>query len=288
MFARLPHPTLPILAILCGLTLAVHAQTPAVADVVKAASGYLTEYSQKVGTVVAEEEYTQREPAIPSGNRRLLSDVAILGFGNGQITMFRDVVAIDGREVRPKDDRLAKLFASAPTQASQEQANAFAEDGMRYYLSPNLRTLDIPTLALEFFRIENQPQSEFSLDGGLRKQDGAQIATVKFKVNKDATVLPTPDGATTSGKAWIDVATGTIRQTELVVTGKNFNFKTTTKYAHDKGLDLWLPSEVSQLVDVSLAASGLSNMGAGGQMGAKQSLEGRARYSKYRRTTQNP
>ncbi len=288
MFARLPPPTLLALVILGGSTLAVHAQKPAVGDVVKSAGDYLTQYSQKLGTVIAEEEYTQREPAIPSGNRRLQSDVAILGLDSGQIAVFRDVVAIDGREVRAKDDRLAKLFASAPTQASQEQASAFAEEGLRHYLSPNLRMLDIPTLALEFFRTENQSQSEFSLDGGLRNQDGAQVATVKFKVNKDATVLPTPEGATTSGKAWIDVATGIIRQTELVVTGKNFNFKTTTKYTHDKGLDLWLPSEVSQLVDVSLAASGLSNMGEGGQMGAKQSLEGRARYSKYRRPTQIP
>ena len=288
MFARLPHPMLVALVILCGSTLAVRAQKPAAADVVKAAGDYLTQYSQKLGTIVAEEEYTQREPAIPSGNRRLLSDVAFLGFENGQIAVFRDVVTIDGRDVRPKDDRLAKLFVSPPTSASQEQAGAFAEEGLRYYLSPNLRTLDIPTLALEFFRPDNQSRSEFSLDGGLRNQDGAQIATIKFKADKDADVLPTPEGATTSGKAWIDVATGTIRQTELVVTGKNFNFKTTTKYTHDKTLDLWLPSEVSQLTDVSLAAAGLSNMGAGGQMGAKQSLEGRARYSKYRRPAQIP
>ena len=286
MAARRPYPLFLALVVMIGSSIAMHAQKPAVPDVLKTAGEYLKQYAQKLGVVVGEEEYTQREPAVPSGNRRLLSDVAFIGLDNGQIAVYRDVAALDGREVRAKDDRLAKLFASPPTQAAQDQARAFTDEGVRHYMSPNLRTLDIPTLALEFLRAEHQSESQFTFDGGIRNQDGAQVATLKFKVDQAASILPTPEGSTTSGKVWVDVATGAVRQTELVVTAKTFNFKTTTKYAHDKGLDLWLPSEMTQLADVSIAASGLSNMGAGGQMGAKQSLEGRARYSKYRRTTQ--
>ena len=274
-------------ALLSGASLAAQAQKPQVPDVLKTAGDYLTQYAQKLGTVVAEEEYTQREPAIPSANRRLVSDVAFIGLDNGQIAVYRDVVSIDGRDIRPRDGRLARLFASPPTQASQDEASAHTVEGVRYYMSPNLRTLDIPTLALEFLRPEFQSESEFSFDGGIRNQDGAQIATLKFKTDTNADVLPTPEGSTTSGKVWIDVTTGAVRQTELVVSAKLFNFRTTTKYTHDKGLDLWVPSEMSQLADVSNAATGLSNMGAGGQMGSKQSLEGRARYSKYRRSSQN-
>ena len=284
MSARFPHPMFLALAVLTGSSLAVHAQKPTVPDVLKTAGEYLKQYAQKLGAVVAEEEYTQREPIIPSANRRLISEVVFIGLDSGQIAVFRDVASIDGREVRPKEDRLAKLFATAPTQASRDQASTLTDEGARHYMSPNLRTLDIPTLALEFLRAENQSESEFTFDGGIRNQDGAQVATLKFKADRNADVLPTPEGSTTSGKIWIDITTGAVRQTELVVTAKNFNFKTTTKYAHDKGLDLWVPSEMSQLTDVSSAAAGLSNMGAGGQLGAKQSLEGRARYSKYRRT----
>jgi len=293
MSMRLPHPTFLAITVLTGWSLVAHAQQPTkrdvtVPDVLETAGEHLTQYAQKLGAVVAEEEYTQREPVIPSANRRLLSEVAFVGLDNGQIAVYRDVAALDAREVRPKEDRLAKLFAAGPTQASQDQAATWTDEGVRYYLSPNLRTLDIPTLALEFLRAENQHQSEFTFDGGIRNQDGAQIATLRFKTDRNADVLPTPQGSTTSGKIWVDVATGIVRQTELIVTAKNFNFKTTTKYAHDKGIDLWVPFEMIQLADVSNAAAGLSNMGAGGQMGSKQSLEGRARYSKYRRTTQLP
>lgn len=287
MLARHLGPILLVLSVVCTPPVSLRAQKPQVTEVLATTGEYLVRYAQKLGAVVAEEEYTQREPAIGNASRRLLSDVVLVGLDNGQVRAFRDVTAIDGREVRARDDRLAKLFAAAPSEASQHQAQALEEEGLRYYLSPNLRTLDMPTLALEFLRTENQPQSEFSFDGGIRNQDGAQVATLKFKVNKGASILPTPEGSTTTGKAWIDVATGTIRQTELVVSGKNFNFKTTTKYVHDKALDAWVPSEVSQLVDVTSGAHGLSNMGAGGQMGARQSLEGRARYTKYRRPVQS-
>jgi hypothetical protein len=284
MFTRRPCPGFLVLAALFSASIVLHAQKPTVPDVLKSAGEYLSQYAQKLGAVMAEEEYTQREPAIASANRRLVSDVAFIGLDNGQIAVYRDVASLDGREVRPKDGRLAGLFATAPTQASQDQAAAYTEEGARYYMSPNLRTLDIPTLALEFLRAESQSESEFTFDGGTRNQDGAQVATLKFKADRNADVLPTPEGSATSGKIWIDVTTGAVRQTELVVSAKHFTFRTTTKYAHDKGLDLWVPSEMTQIAEVSNAASGLSNMGAGGQMGSKQSLEGRARYSKYRRT----
>lgn len=287
MLARCSSRLFLAAALLSGATLATHAQKPQVADVLKTAGEYLAQHAQNLGAVVAEEEYTQREPAIPSANRRLVSDVIFIGLDNGQIAVYRDVGSIDGRDVRPRDGRLARLFASPPTQASQDEARAYTDEGVRYYMSPNLRTLDVPTLALEFLRPEFQSESEFSFDGGIRNQDGAQIATLKFKTDKNADVLPTPEGSTTSGKIWIDVTTGAVRQTELIVSAKQFTFRTTTKYVHDKGLDLWMPSEMTQLAEVSNAASGLSNMGAGGQMGSKQSVEGRARYSKYRRTSQN-
>ena len=286
MSAQRLHTAIRVLAVICGSSLIAHAQKPAVADVMKSAGVYLAQYAQKIGTLVAEEEYTQREPAAGNAaSRRLTSDVVFTGLDKGQLATYRDVVSIDARDVRQRDGRLAALFKDGPTQAAQDQANAWSDEGLRYYLSPNLRTVDMPTLALEFLRTENQPQSEFSLDGGLRNQDGAQVATVRFKANKGAAILPTPEGSTTLGKAWIDLATGVIRQTELAVSGKRFMLTTTTKYTHDKGLDLWVPSEVSQQVDVTAAAAGLSNMGAGGMVGGRQSLEGRARSSKYKKVS---
>jgi hypothetical protein len=269
-------------AVFCGLPLTVGAQKPAAEDVLAAAGKYLLEYSQQLSTVAAEEEYTQREPSSGSVSRRLYSDVVLVGLDDGMVAGFRDVFAIDGRDVRPRDERLLKLFQSPPSEASQAQAMAWADEGLRYYLSPNLRTLDFPTIALELLRPKHHAQSEFTLDG-VRNQDGARVATLKFKVRPSGSVLPTPEGSTTSGRAWVDADAGTIRQTELIVEGKGYSYRTTTKYALESAQALWLPADVVTLVDVSSAAGGLSNMGGGGNMGARQSLEGRARYTKFRK-----
>lgn len=271
------------LAIVCGSSLAGEAQKPVVADVLEAAGRYLVEYSQKLTTVAAEEDWVHREPAVLSARRRLQSDVVFVGFDKGIVNGFRDVFAVDGREVRTRDDRALKLLRWPPSETAQAQALAWWNEAVAHYMSPNIRTLDFPTIALEFLRPEIQVHSEFSLEG-VRKQDGVQVATLAFNARNSAGVLPELEGSTTTGRVAVDVATGTIRQTELTLSGKHFTFRATTKYALEPALGMWLPSEFVQFIDLSTPGSGgFSNMGAGGQMGARQSLETRARYTKFRR-----
>ena len=277
MFARVLIAACLSLAV---LTTSATAQQPAVADLLKAASDYLTQYAQKIVAIAADEEYTQREPA---GNitRKLHSDVVWVGFDGGDIASFRDVHGLDGHQLRPRDDRMLRLFAN-PSEAAQVEARSLQDEGARHYISQNLRALDQPMFALDFLRAANQAHSEFELDG-VRTQDGVQVATLKWKTKDAAAVLPVPGNLTATGKVWLDVATGVIRQTEIGVSGKNLMARMNTKFANDPKLGLWLPSEHFQTFEISSAASGLSNMGAGGQMGAKIALEGRARFSKYRR-----
>lgn len=266
----------------CAATLPAGAQKPAVSEVLKAAADYLPKYAEKIGVLAAEEDYIQREPTSGSATRRLHSDFAFVGFDQGMVRSYRDVFSIDTKTVRQRDDRLLKLFQGSVSDSAQQQGAAFADEGVRQYLSPNLRMFDDPTMALEFLRPDNQPQSDFSVDS-VKTMDGAQVAILKFKEGKGANVLSAPEGSSASGRFWVDVATGAVRQSELVVSSKSFMFKVTVKYALDPGLGLWLPVEAIQLADVTQAPGGLSTMGAGGLMGQRQSLEGRASYSKFRR-----
>jgi hypothetical protein len=261
---------------------AVTGQKPAAADILNSAAAYLVSYAEKIGTIAAEEEYTQRDATATLRAQRLHSDVVIVGFDKGVVATFRDVFAIDNRPVRQRDDRLLELFHGPVTDAAQAQANALSDEGVRYYISPNLRAFDSPTLALDVLLQENQGQSEFSLDG-IKTIDGAQVAILKFNARNTQTVIKTSEGAALSGRFWIEAATGTVRQTEMVISSRRFMFKVNTKYALDPGLALWLPVEVFQQTDMSGGAGGLSNMGAGGHMGSRQALEGRASYSKFRR-----
>jgi hypothetical protein len=271
------------LALIVLSPLALGAQEPTIADVLDAAGGYLLKYSAELSTIAAEEEYTQREPAVLSVRRRLHSDVVLVGFSRGVVKGFRDIYNVDGTQVRERDDRLLKLLQGPPTDWSQSLAMQWWDEGARHYLSPNLRTLDFPTIALDFLRRENQPQSKFSLSQ-LKTEQGVQIATIGFEAGPDSRVLPGTEGSRIVGRAWIQTGTGTIRQTELQVSDASFSFRATTKYALEPSLGLWLPSDFLQVVDIRARATGaFSNMGAGGMMGARQTLEARATYSKFRR-----
>ncbi len=251
----------------------------------KAVGDYLVRYSENLSTLVAEEEYTQRQPDVTQVSRRLNSDVVFIGHKGGSISAFRDLYAVDNNPVRQRDDRLLKLFDTTIIAAAHAQAEALTDEALRYYMSPNLRMLDLPTLALDYLRPLNQDGSDFSLDG-VRNQDGVQVAALRFKARGSSDAVPTPPGATTDGRVWVEVATGTIRQTELIVHGKGFNFSATTKYSLDRALGIWVPTELLQRVDLTSAPGGFSNMGAGGIAAARLSLESRSRYSKFRRNTE--
>ena len=273
-----------VLAAAAVLSPDAHAQKgPALPDVLLSGANYLVQYAEKVSAITAEEEYTQYDTS--SGKmgvpRRLNADFLLLGSGNGVINGFRDVFAIDNAALRPREDRLLALFqAAAP--GALDQARQLSEDSVRHYLSPNVNALGQPTAALEFLRKENQERSTFKLEG-VKKMDGVEVAVVKFNEQGMPRMIPSPGDAPAVGRFWIDPSSGAVRQTELGLSSKAFNVRSTVKYALEPKTGLWLPAEMSQQFDISGPGSGgVSNMGSGGGYSAHQSLEARASYSKFR------
>ena len=275
----------PVVMVVIGLaSIGVAAQKgPALPDVLRVAGDYLLQYSQKLGAVAAEEEYQQSDTS--SGQmgipKRVHSDYLWVGGGGGGVLGFRDVFAIDTKPVRQRDDRLLDLFR-APSPSSVQRGQDLSDQAVNYYLSGNMHALDQPTLALEFLRTENQARSTFKLDS-VKTQNGAQMALVTFKEQSTPRIVPSGDGGPAVGKFWIDTATGAVRQTEFGLINKVDNIHASVKYALEPKLDLWLPVEMYQQVASSGAGSGgVSNMGSGGGYNARQALEGRASYGKYR------
>jgi hypothetical protein len=150
--------SLPVTLALAGL-LTVHAyaqKPPALPDLLKLAGDYVVQYAHQLGAVVGDEEFTQYETSTGRMGtpKRVNSQVVLLGQDDGSIASFRDVVAIDSVAVRPKDDRLPKLFKT-PTAESVGSAQAMTDDAVKAYISPNLHFLDKPLLALDLLRAEN-------------------------------------------------------------------------------------------------------------------------------------
>ena len=283
MFLRLPRWSFALSA--AGLaSIVVHAQpAPALSNLLQAAANYLTHYSQRIAAIAAEEEYVQYDTSADRmrAPRRLSGDVVLFGLADGSVAGFRDVVAIDNRPVHPRDDRLPALFNGAPS--SLDQARQMTDDSVKHYLSPNLHALDQPAIALEFIRTVNQPRSAFKIES-IKTTEGVQVAILKFTERSTPRLIPVAGDGASVGRVWIDVASGTVRQTEVGITSKNISVRATVKYAQDPTLGLWLPVEMSQRIDTNgPGSSAFSNMGGGPGYRVRESLEARATYSKFRR-----
>jgi hypothetical protein len=258
-------------------------KAPPLPDLMKLAGDYVVQFAHQLGAVAADEEFTQYETS--SGHmgtpKRVNSQVVLLGQDDGSVGNFRDVVAIDSVPVRPKDDRLPNLFKS-PTAASVGSAQEMTDDAVRAYISPALHLLDRPLLALDLLRAENQATYTYKIES-TKTVDGVPTVVVKFNEKGKGHLMK---DASAVGRYWIDPANGTVHQTELGFTGQNANIRSTVKFTKDAQLGVLVPSELSETIETSSAAAGMSDMGGGGNMSAHEGYEGRATYTKYRRTAQ--
>jgi hypothetical protein len=279
------HKTVLTLSVVGAMTLTIRAQKetpPSVTDILKAAGTYLQEYSQKLNAVGAEEEFLQMDIG---GNRinhtqRVASDVVMVGLDKGQVVLFRDAYSIDTKAVHPRTDRLLKLFSEPPGPpiGPLQYAQRFTDESVSAYSSPNLHVLDSPFAAFELLRQSNQIRSEFKLDS-VKANGDVRVALLKYKENGPESLLVSPS-VPASGRLWIELPSGAIRQTEIIVSNKLLNLRASVTLAKDPGTGLWLPKEMSQNFDISEPGAG-----GVGTLNNRQSFETHIKYQKYQQVT---
>lgn len=263
------------------------AQQPPLPDVLKAAADYISKFAGPALVIEAEEQQTQTDTSSGQigGTRRLKSDFVVIALDDARVASFRDAFEVDGAPLRERKNRLLDLLRSTDA-TTVDKLRDLSEASVRNYISPNLYVLGDPTLPLQFLRPQNQGRFAFKAEG-VRKMDERQVAIVRFTEQGTERFIQSPEKAPITGRLWIDTATGAVRQAELTFSGKEFNLRSNTKYALDPSLGLWLPSEM--VLNSDVRGRGFNNtasdMGAGGQLAVRQSLEARVTYSKYRQVT---
>jgi hypothetical protein len=228
--------------------------TDSLEELLQRAGAYVAEYERDVTAIVADEDYTQRFIVEPSTEvQRLRSDVLTIRDEEEGWIGFRDVYEIDGRPVRDRTDRLAKLFLE-PHPDSRAQAKRIAEESARFNLAPQVsRTINMPLVALQFIRAQNQDRCTFT-DAGKKISHGTEIWRVDFQERATPRIIRTVDGAAARGRFWIDAGSGRITETELFVdTGLDRGRRTRVVgalihvvYAEQPRLHLWLPVAMNE------------------------------------------
>jgi hypothetical protein len=250
------------------------------------AGTYVTRFTAQFANVVAEERYLQNASgrqtisggtgrgggsATTTGQQRreLVSDFLLVKLaGVDTWVPFRDVFEVDGRPVREREERLAKLLLH-PTDKALEQAQQILEESARYNIGDVQRTVNMPLLGLIFLDPVQQRRFTFSLgkeDPGI----GPGIWIVNYQERASPSFVHTPDGRQlfASGRMWIDAETGRVAKTEVVFQdASRLRASVTTSFRADDRFHVDVPVEMIE--DYTL-----SN---------RSHVSGRAAYGRFRR-----
>jgi hypothetical protein len=282
--------------------------------ILAAARGYLDEYARALSLVVGVERYAQwvvdseAQVAIAQGGdrpavRNTVSEFALVRADNDWIG-YRDVLEVDGKALRDRQDRLQRLFIEDQPSA-RAQARKIADESARFNAGAMQRNFNVPTMALYFLQSANAARFRHQLDG-YETLDGVRVARLRFQESRKPTIIRTPSGGNmpVGGTVWIEPGSGRILKTFMEITGevrltpadsqssrggqitaRTGDFpdrvvptfaRVTVRYTRDEKLGLLLPTEMAEEYQ-SVSA------GREGSPERVQRIRCRASYSDYKR-----
>ena len=240
------------------------AEDPDLKTVLRRAAEYAGDYHARLSAMIAEEQYVQRtgpDLALPSAGMRdrtvtrervLKSDFAIVrGFaGESSWIGVRDVLEVDGGLVPGERGRLQALLSDTSRPLSQ-RVRALADQQVKFNVGDLYRTINVPTLALEFLLPDRQPRFKFKRSGKTTVH-GTPVWAVRFEERDRPTLIRTPDGrdVMSAGIFWIDPDTGAVLRSELrpfADRGGRLSSIILVSYRRDEHFDMLLPDDMNEL-----------------------------------------
>jgi hypothetical protein len=257
-----------------GVAMAIRpgaAQEPSLRTVMQRTAGYVSDFSQKLAGMVAEETYVQdaeaaagaRAPGV--SHRELKSDFLLVQLaGRDRYVEFRDVFEVDGRLVRDRQDRLTHLFLD-PSGPGPSPESIVAESA-RYNIGRVTRTVNTPMLPLLFLTAANQPRFEFTRSSDVRPAAvkpaeavsghfavSTSVWAIEYKEKERGTVIRTPLGKDlpAHGRFWIDPESGRVLMSELRTEDTNVVATIDVSYQSEPLLGLSVPAEMRERYELS-------------------------------------
>ena len=217
---------------------ALHAQTSdwPLAAVLSRAASYIDKYGDQLTGLVVEESYVQDVVMVtrfgyranmPKGptHRTLRSDLLLVRPpGTDTWVQFRDVFEVDGRTVRDRNDRLAKMFLDT-RKTSESQPQKIARESSRYNIGDVERNINMPVLGLAILERSAQSGFEFqfaSADANAPLPKRPEFTpppgavAVSYTETQIRSLIATPQGKNLKahGRFWITLPGGEVRMSE--------------------------------------------------------------------------
>jgi hypothetical protein len=253
------------------------AQSPDQGALLDKVSDYVAAYERTFVGVVAEETYRQEVKPARAGTdargfpiesrserRDLKSDVLLVRAPAGDRWMqFRDVFEVDGRAVRDRPERLARLFLQ-PSADARRQVDEITAASARYNIGSVNRNVNLPVLALAVLETENRPWFALRV-----VHPSARTTEIEYREERSGTLIrasgdqPMP----AHGRITVETSNGRVLATTLAAEDASLRAQIDVTYGSDPAVDMFVPREMREKYVTKDGST----------------TEGRATYARFRR-----
>ena len=187
--------------------------------IVERIQAFAERYQRDAPSLVAEERYLQN--VTPSRgeprHREMTSELVMVRLaGSAGWVMMRDVLVVDKRRLRDREERLLKLLQS-PQANAFAQAQELARESARFNIGQLTRTINVPDLAIEYLIPKHTGRMQFE---ALRNAtiDGVDVSVIRFREVRGPSIIRNLNGRDVfaDGRVWADGG-GEIVRTELII-----------------------------------------------------------------------
>lgn len=240
-------------------------------DAVASVRAFAGQYQRDAPSLVAHEEYVQN-----ATDRRGMVEhqvttaelVMVRLQGAASWVTFRDILTVNKRPVRDREERLLKLLQS-PEPNALTQARRIAQESARFNLGRIKRTINLPDMALEYLQPRHGARIRFE---ALRNEtiDGQPVVVLRFRELAGPSVVRDVRGADllAGGRVWAEPGSGAIVRTELLVGDRVSKGTCTVEFRIDPRLGIRVPIKMTERYGMT-----------------GETIDAVARYSDFRRFT---
>ena len=240
-------------------------------DAIASVRAFAQQYQREAPSLVAFEEYVQ-----DATDRRGIAEhqvttaelVMVRLQGAASWITFRDVLTVNKRQVRDREERLLKLLQS-PEPDALTQARRIAQESARFNLGRITRTMNVPDMALEYLQPGHGARIRFET---LRNEtiEGRPVVVLRFSELAGPSIVRNMAGADllARGRVWAEPDSGAIVRTELLVEDRVSRGTCTVEFRIDPRLGIRVPIKMTERYGMT-----------------GETIDAVARYSDFRRFT---
>ena len=248
------------------------AQEASLTSVLERSASYVANYRRQLSGIVAEEQYTQDERLAPTAalgpqnrtsgtHRELKSDFLLVPApGADGLVEFRDVFEVDGKAVRDRENRLARLFLQR-SPAADDQIRTIVVESARYNIGSVYRDMNTPTLPLLFlteryqsrFRFKRSNDTAPQLARGSTKSPRFTPLPAMWVIEYEETAKNTliqraliGGDMPARGRFWIEPDTGRVVISEVIVSDPIMRATIDVAYQNAPDVDVFIPIEMRE------------------------------------------